>query len=75
MVSNCIYILIQWQDAYDKLAEYVWKEEPSTLTYYFGIPYDHEHDIESTPLMFAFEVYPDRKVNQPPVTGRRPPSS
>lgn len=52
----------QWQDAYDKLGEYVWKEEPSTLTYYFGIPYDYEKDFENTPLMFAFEVYNDRKV-------------
>lgn len=52
----------QWQAAYDKLGEYVWKEEPSTLSYYFGIPYDYEHDFEATPLMFAFEVYKDREV-------------
>ncbi|KAB5523111.1 hypothetical protein GE09DRAFT_1153981 [Coniochaeta sp. 2T2.1] len=50
-----------WQAAYDKLGEYVWNEEPTTLSYYFGIPYDNEHDFESTPLMFAFEVYDERK--------------
>ena len=55
----------QWQAAYDKLGEYVWNEEPTTLSYYFGIPYDNEHDFESTPLMFAFEVYDERKVCTP----------
>ena len=54
----------QWQAAYDKLAEYVWENEPTTQTYYFGIPYDNEHDFDSTPLMFAFEVYNDRKVRR-----------
>lgn len=62
-----------WQAAYDKLGEYVWKEEPSTLTYYFGIPYDYEHDFEATPLMFAFEVYNDREVMA--LTQALPPAS
>ena len=60
--------ICQWQAAYDKLGEYVWAKEPTTLTYYFGIPYDNEHDFESTPLMFAFEVYDERKVCPLPST-------
>ncbi|KAH7033239.1 uncharacterized protein B0I36DRAFT_407901 [Microdochium trichocladiopsis] len=46
-----------WQAAYDKLAEYVWSEEKSTKTYYFGIPFDYASDVSNTTLMFAFEVY------------------
>ncbi|CAK7202385.1 hypothetical protein SEUCBS139899_005108 [Sporothrix eucalyptigena] len=46
-----------WQGAYDELAKYVWADEPTTETYYFGIPYDFADDVANTPLMFAFEVY------------------
>ncbi|KJR83762.1 uncharacterized protein SPSK_00166 [Sporothrix schenckii 1099-18] len=49
-----------WQGAYDELAKYVWAEEPTTETYYFGIPCDFADDVENTPLMFAFEVYDKR---------------
>jgi len=52
----------KWQAAYDKLAEYVYANEQTTLTYYFGIPFDYAHDISSTTLMFAFEGYGNRDV-------------
>ncbi|CAK7224045.1 hypothetical protein SCUCBS95973_005387 [Sporothrix curviconia] len=46
--------------AYDELAKYVWAEEPTTETYYFGIPFDFADDFDNTPMMFAFEVYDKR---------------
>ncbi|CAK7210967.1 hypothetical protein SBRCBS47491_000958 [Sporothrix bragantina] len=49
-----------WQGAYDELAKYVWAEEPTTETYYFGIPFDFADNFDNTPMMFAFEVY-DKK--------------
>lgn len=52
----------QWQAAYDKLAEYVYANEPTTQSYYFGIPFDYAHDIPSTTHMFAFEAYNERDV-------------
>ena len=42
------------------LAKYVWAEEPTTETYYFGIPFDFADDFDNTPMMFAFEVYDKR---------------
>ena len=54
--------ILQWQAAYDDLAAYVWKEEKSTQTYYFGIPFDYKDDVSATDVMFAFEVYDNRDV-------------
>ncbi|OCL09737.1 hypothetical protein AOQ84DRAFT_290659 [Glonium stellatum] len=51
----------QWQTAYDELATYVWNPEPTTLTYYFGIPLDYADDFSKTTSMFAFEVYGSRE--------------
>ena len=53
----------QWQAAYDKLAEHVFANEPTTMTYYFGIPMDYADDISGTTSMFAFEVYGKREVS------------
>ncbi|KAF2095510.1 hypothetical protein NA57DRAFT_44223, partial [Rhizodiscina lignyota] len=50
----------QWQAAYDELAKYVWASEPTTETYYFGIPMDYAHDFSATTSMLAFEVYGSR---------------
>ncbi|KXJ93103.1 hypothetical protein Micbo1qcDRAFT_174205 [Microdochium bolleyi] len=52
-----------WQAAYDKLAEYVWSEEKTTKTYYFGIPFDYASDVANTTLMFAFEVYENMEAS------------
>ncbi|KAH7402501.1 hypothetical protein BKA66DRAFT_403920, partial [Pyrenochaeta sp. MPI-SDFR-AT-0127] len=49
-----------WQAAYDDLATYVSSSEPSTKSYYFGIPMDYAHDFSKTTSMFAFEVYGTR---------------
>lgn len=38
----------QGQAAFDKLTEYVWVHEPTTQTYYFGVPLDNEHNFEPT---------------------------
>ncbi|KAK5713093.1 hypothetical protein LTR15_011455 [Elasticomyces elasticus] len=46
-----------WQAAYDDLAAYVWPKEPTTMTYYFGIPLDYADDFPKTTSMLAFEVY------------------
>lgn len=43
---------------------HVWGSEPTTETYYFGIPPEYKDDISSTPVMFAFEVYQDRDVRR-----------
>jgi len=51
----------QWQAAYDSLATYVHASEPTTKTYYFGIPIDYAHNFSSTTSMFAFEVYGTRE--------------
>jgi len=51
-----------WQAAYDSLAEYVWEKEPTTQTYYFGIPLDYADDVSATTLMLAFEIYDSREV-------------
>lgn len=50
----------QWQAAYDKLAEYVYANEPNTLTYYFGIPLEHASAPSRTDSMLAFEAYRSR---------------
>ncbi|CAM1505040.1 Fc.00g106770.m01.CDS01 [Cosmosporella sp. VM-42] len=49
-----------WQAAYDKLAEYVFENEPNTLTYYFGIPLEHAANPSRTDNMLAFEAYRSR---------------
>jgi hypothetical protein len=54
---------VQWQAAYDDLAKHVSKNEPTTMTYYFGIPLDYAHDFSKTTSMFAFEVYGCREVS------------
>ncbi|KAF2751696.1 hypothetical protein M011DRAFT_414469 [Sporormia fimetaria CBS 119925] len=63
LFANCHFIpdkYDDWQAAYDKLAEYVWANEPTTKTYYFGIPLDYAHDFSKTTSMLAFEVYGTR---------------
>ncbi|KAF7556789.1 hypothetical protein G7Z17_g1148 [Cylindrodendrum hubeiense] len=50
-----------WQAAYDKLAEYVFDNEPNTLTYYFGIPLEHASNPSRTDNMLAFEGYRTRE--------------
>jgi quinol monooxygenase YgiN len=52
---------IQWQAAYDKLGEYVYANEPNTLTYYFGIPVEHADNHSRTDSMLAFEIYRSRE--------------
>ncbi|KAK6369917.1 hypothetical protein LTS17_009367 [Exophiala oligosperma] len=49
-----------WQAAYDKLGAYVWEKEPTTLTYYFGVPLQYWTHKSDTTHMFAFEVYGER---------------
>jgi len=51
-----------WQAAYDTLATHVSAHEPTTKTYYFGIPLDYAHDFAKTTSMLAFEVYGSREV-------------
>ncbi|KAI9371741.1 hypothetical protein BJX61DRAFT_534527 [Aspergillus egyptiacus] len=52
----------EWQAAYDKLAEYVAvRERTSTLTYYFGIPFEFKSSFDDTPQMLAFEAYNTRE--------------
>ncbi|BCS17267.1 putative quinol monooxygenase [Aspergillus puulaauensis] len=52
----------EWQTAYDKLAEYVAvRERTSTLTYYFGIPFEFKTNFEGIPHMLAFEAYNTRE--------------
>ncbi|RDW64241.1 hypothetical protein BP5796_10743 [Coleophoma crateriformis] len=50
-----------WQAAYDKLDEYVWANEPTTKTYYFGIPLENEDRFSKTDQMLAFEIYGKRE--------------
>ncbi|KAF2663993.1 hypothetical protein BT63DRAFT_461110 [Microthyrium microscopicum] len=51
-----------WQAAFDDLAVYVKADEPTTKTYYFGIPFDYAHNYSDTNLMFAFEIYADNSA-------------
>lgn len=53
-------MLLQWQAAYDELAEYVYENEPNTISYYFGVPMEHAHAPSRTDSMFAFESYASR---------------
>lgn len=46
----------EWQAAYDKLGQYVWKNEPTTKSYYFGLPVEYIFDHSSAVKMFAFEM-------------------
>jgi quinol monooxygenase YgiN len=41
---------------------YVKGKEPTTMTYYFGIPLDYEKNPSGTTSMLAFEVYGKREV-------------
>jgi hypothetical protein len=50
----------QWQAAYDELAKHVFANEPDTLTYYFGLPFEHADKPSKTDYMFAFEAYANR---------------
>ncbi|KAF1991819.1 hypothetical protein K402DRAFT_367166 [Aulographum hederae CBS 113979] len=64
LFANCNFVpgrYEDWQSAYDELGEYVWHNEKTTETYYFGIPMDYAHDISNTTLMLAFEVYGKRE--------------
>jgi quinol monooxygenase YgiN len=51
----------KWQASYDELAKYVESKEPTTLTYYFGLPFENVEKPSDTTLMFAFEAYGERK--------------
>jgi quinol monooxygenase YgiN len=51
----------KWQAAYDELAKYVEAKELTTLTYYFGLPFEYAKSPSDTTLMFAFEAYGERK--------------
>jgi len=64
LFANCNFVpdkYDDWQAAYDELAKYVWASEPTTKTYYFGIPLDYAHDFHKTTSMIAFEVYGTRE--------------
>ncbi|ORY08726.1 hypothetical protein BCR34DRAFT_658102 [Clohesyomyces aquaticus] len=64
LFANCNFVpdkYEDWQLAYDDLAKYVQSSEPTTKTYYFGIPMDYAHDISKTTSMFAFEIYGSRE--------------
>ncbi|KAH7406050.1 hypothetical protein DE146DRAFT_779536 [Phaeosphaeria sp. MPI-PUGE-AT-0046c] len=64
LFANCNFVpgkYNDWQSAYDSLASYVFSSEPTTKSYYFGIPIDYAHAIPSTTSMFAFEVYGTRE--------------
>lgn len=52
----------QWQLAYDKLAKYVFVEEKTTVSYYFGIPMEYTEDYSASTMMLAFQVYEKREV-------------
>ncbi|KAF2643410.1 hypothetical protein P280DRAFT_547559 [Massarina eburnea CBS 473.64] len=64
LFANCNFVpdkYADWQSAYEDLAKYVFASEPTTKTYYFGIPIDYSHDFDKTTSMFAFEVYGNRE--------------
>ncbi|KAL5382411.1 hypothetical protein DPSP01_006512 [Paraphaeosphaeria sporulosa] len=64
LFANCNFVPDQyaaWQAAYDDLATYVYANEHTTKTYYFGIPIDYAHDFNATTSMLAFEVYGRRE--------------
>ncbi|KAF1842348.1 uncharacterized protein K460DRAFT_420266 [Cucurbitaria berberidis CBS 394.84] len=64
LFANCNFVpdkYNDWQTAYDSLATYVFSSEPTTKSYYFGIPIDYAHDMSKTTSMFAFEVYGSRE--------------
>ncbi|CAO2657445.1 Nn.00g035710.m01.CDS01 [Neocucurbitaria sp. VM-36] len=64
LFANCNFVpdkYNDWQAAYDSLASYVFSSEPTTKSYYFGIPIDYAHDFAKTTSMFAFEVYGTRE--------------
>lgn len=52
----------QWQEAYDHLGQYVWQNEPTTLTYYFGLPIQNRTHKSDTTHMLAFECYTRREA-------------
>ena len=64
LFANCNFVpdrYPDWQAAYDNLHEHVWAKEPTTESYYFGIPFDYAHDFNQTTRMLAFEVYTNRE--------------
>ncbi|KAK3704725.1 hypothetical protein LTR37_013699 [Vermiconidia calcicola] len=64
LFANCNFIpdhYDDWQAAYDELAVHVSANEPTCMTYYFGVPLDYAHDFAKTTSMFAFEVYGRRE--------------
>jgi len=67
LFANCNFVpdhYDAWQAAYDDLAAHVEPSEPTTQTYYFGIPIDYADDFAKTTSMFAFEVYGKREVSR-----------
>lgn len=52
----------QWQAAYDKLDKYVFANEPTCLTYYFGVPIENKDHHSAANQMLAFEIYGTREV-------------
>ncbi|KAF2030287.1 hypothetical protein EK21DRAFT_65875 [Setomelanomma holmii] len=64
LFANCNFVPDKygdWQAAYDNHATYVHASEPTTKSYYFGIPIDYAYDFSKTTSMFAFEVYGTRE--------------
>jgi quinol monooxygenase YgiN len=64
LFANCNFVpdrYADWQAAYDDLAAYVQPNEPTCMTYYFGVPVEYAHDMDRTPHMFAFEAYGKRE--------------
>ena len=65
LFANCNFVADHydaWQAAYNDLAAHVEPSEPTTMTYYFGIPLDYAHDFSNMTSMLAFEVYGKREV-------------
>jgi len=63
LFANCNFVpdkYDDWQAAYDDLATYVYASEPTTMSYYFGLPIDYADNPSGTTSMLAFEVYGKR---------------
>jgi len=65
LFANCQFVpgrYDAWQAAYDKLGGYVFKNEETTHSYYFGVPIEYKENLSETSHMLAFEVYGTREV-------------
>jgi len=64
LFANCNFVpdkYKDWQAAYDQLAKHVYPNEPTTMSYYFGIPVEYADNFSATTMMLAFEVYGKRE--------------